>query len=124
MSLRPSLVSMALVATLLLPSMQARSSDPQKVGRESSSTPSPTTCAELFALGDAHVDLSNREISALKQRCHEEDIRAKFAALDQDSDGYLIRQDMPADHMLGKLGSMPFSVDESSSRTCYGRLVG
>lgn len=69
----------------------------------SSSTPTPTTCAERIALGDTQVDLTNRETGALKQRCDEGDIRAKFAALDKDSDGYVILEDMPAEHMLSEL---------------------
>lgn len=50
-----------------------------------------------------HADLTNRETSALKQRCDAEEISAKFAALDRDSDGYLILEDLPAEHMLSKL---------------------
>lgn len=106
-------IATAFAATLLVLSMQAHSGCHQAVDVMSSPTatatatptpaPTPTTCAELVALGDRHVDLSNRETGVLKQRCDEEDIRAKFAAMDRDSDGYVILEDIPAKHMLYKL---------------------
>lgn len=94
MCLRQWSIAPAVAATLLVFSMQARSSGAQDADGMSS----PTTCVELIALDDTHVDLTNRETSALKQRCDAEDIRTKFAALDQDSDDYLA-----ASHMLSKV---------------------
>ncbi|MAL03333.1 MAG: hypothetical protein CL625_03510 [Arenimonas sp.] len=36
----------------------------------------------------------------MKQQCNAADIRVKFAELDQDGDGYLLRDELPPEHEL------------------------
>lgn len=89
-------------AALVVFTLQVRSGGLQDEERVLSPMPSaPTTCAELAALGDT-VELTSREIGTLKQRCDLEDIRAKFAELDLNQDGYLTREELPVGHALGK----------------------
>ncbi|MBA4284512.1 MAG: hypothetical protein C0434_03150 [Xanthomonadaceae bacterium] len=87
---------------LIVSTLPARSGGLQDEERASLPMPSaPTTCAELAALGDA-VDLTSREIGTLKQRCDIEDVRAKFAELDRNQDGYLSQEELPGEHTLSQ----------------------
>ncbi len=61
---------------------------------------SPTTCEELDRLGEE--GFPHREVLAMKQQCRAADIRAKFAELDRDGDGYLLRDELPAEHELSR----------------------
>lgn len=95
-------IAVVFAVALLFVALPVHSGDRQDEVRSSSPTPPAlTTCAELAALGD-RVELSSREVGMLKQHCDLEDIRAKFANLDRNRDGYLKREELPADHMLSQ----------------------
>lgn len=71
--------------------------DEQKASQ--SIPPPPSTCAELSALDDS-VNFTSPEIGMLKQHCDLKNIRAEFAKLDRDQDGYIKREELPAGHVL------------------------
>ncbi|TWI11509.1 EF-hand domain-containing protein [Aerolutibacter ruishenii] len=95
-------VAFVFAIAVLVSTLPARSSGLQDDERASPPVPpAPTTCTELAALGDT-VDLTSREVGTLKQRCDLEDIRAKFAQLDRNQDGYLSLEELPMEHTLSQ----------------------
>lgn len=102
MSIARQLTVLIIATALLVSTLQARSSSLQDEERAPPPMPSaPAACAELAALGDT-VDFTAQERGTLKQRCDTEDLRAKFAALDRNRDGYLTPEELPVEHTLGK----------------------
>ncbi len=55
-------------------------------------------CEELDRLSEK--GLTPREELAAKQQCEAVDIRTKFAELDHDGDGHLLRSELPPEHEL------------------------
>ena len=60
----------------------------------------PATCEELDRLTDE--GFTHREELAMTQQCNAADIRSKFAELDRDGDGQLVRDELPPKHELSK----------------------
>ena len=111
---KPTFLLLALV--LLVSTPEVRSSSLQDEGTVSRPANSaPTTCIELAAWGDAS-DFSSRGVGMLKQRCDLEDIRAKFADLDSNRDGYLRPEELPMEHSLSQhFAGVDFNGDERLS---------
>lgn len=74
----------------------------------------PATCEELDRLTEE--GFTHREELAMKQQCNAADIRAKFAELDRDGDGHLLRDELPTEHELSKrFDQIDFDGDGSLS---------
>ena len=58
----------------------------------------PAACEELDHLSEE--GFTHREEVAAKQQCNAVDIRTKFAELDHDGDGHLLRSELPLEHEL------------------------
>lgn len=60
----------------------------------------PAACEELDQLSEKGS--THREELSAKQQCNAVDIRTKFAELDHDGDGHLLRSELPPEHELTK----------------------
>ena len=86
------------LAVLALAISSARAAPPQE--QRQSEDWSPATCEELDRLSEE--GFTHREELAMKQQCNAADIRTKFAELDRNGDGHLLRDELPREHELSK----------------------